>query len=231
MVKIAFSGRLRAGKDTMARLAGLSIVGFADPMYEICRHYFGSADKGVPGMRTFMQYIGQVGWGCVNEKYPVDVQRILWLEKMRREGPEIFHGNPLFDGVDWNRYGKSESFWVEVLLRRPDVQDHTYAATGIGIVNARFDHEFEPLMRDGFQHFHVMCTEKTRRSRIEHYDLAADNDTSEQMAIRLDREAPDHLVIWSDLEPMPEGRSYWTVDAFVKEIKARRAQEQALATA
>lgn len=222
MVKIAFSGRLRAGKDTMAILSGLSVVGFADPMYEICKFYFGSSDKSIPGMRTFMQYIGQVGWGCVNEKYPVDCQRILWLDKIRLEGPEIFCGNPLFAGVDWDRYGRAESFWVEVLLRRPDIQDQTYAATGLGIVNARFDHEFEPLMRAGFTHFHVKCTEKTRRSRIEHYDAAADNDTSEQMAIRLDREAPDHITIWSDHEPMPEGHNYWTVAAFVKEVVRRR---------
>ncbi len=224
MVKIAFSGRLRAGKDTMASYSGLSIVGFADPMYEICKHYFGSADKGVPGMRAFMQYIGQVGWGCVNEKYPVDVTRALWVDKIRREGPEIFGAHPLFGGIDWTRYGRAVSFWVDVLLGRSDVKDQTYAQTGIAIVNARFDHEFAPLMADGFEHFHVKCSEKTRRSRIEHYDAAADNDTSEQMAIRLDTEAPDNKVIWSDHEPMPEGHSYWTVENFVAEIFRRRIE-------
>jgi len=227
MIRIAFSGRLRAGKDFTAIQSGLSVVGFADPIYVICRHYLGTADKAVPGVRTAMQAIGQWGWGAVNEKYPLTTERAVWVDKIRREGADVFRNEKLFQGINWDAYGRSRTFWVDIMLNRPDMRDDTYAKTGVGIVNARFDHEFAPLMAAGFRHFHVQCSPETRRERIEHYDHAADNDTSEQMAIRLDREATDDVVIWNDPAPMPEGRDLWTVEGFCEWLAIQRAERAA----
>ena len=228
MIKIAFSGRLRAGKDYVAGRSNLSIVGFADPIYVICKHYFGSADKSLPGMRQFMQAIGQWGWGAINEKYALTPERAMWVSSLRHDGPEIFRNERLFQNINWDNYGRNRSFWVDIMLNRPDMKDDTYAKTGVGIVNARFDHEFAPLAAAGFRQFHVQCSPATRRSRIEHYDEAADNDTSEQMAIRLDRECPDREVIWNDGAAQPEGRELWTVDGFVEWLETQRNTHQTL---
>lgn len=222
MIKIAFSGRLRAGKDFTAAKSGLAIVGFADPIYVLCRHYLGTDDKAVPGVRPFMQAVGQWGWGAINEKYPHTAERVMWVEKVRREGADVFRNEPKFQNINWDNYGRIKSFWVDIMLNRPDMKDQTYAKSGVGIVNARFDHEFAPLMAAGFKHFHVQCSEETRRSRIEHYDPVADTDTSEQMAIRLDREAPDSVVIWNDPASQPTGRELWTVDGFCEWLETVR---------
>jgi hypothetical protein len=229
MIRIAFSGRLRAGKDFSAAQSGLAIVGFADPIYVICRHFTGSADKAIPGMRPFMQAIGQWGWGAINEKYPITPERLMWIDKIRHQGPDIFRNEPLFQKINWDDYGRVRTFWVDIMLNRPDMRDNTYAKTGVGIVNARFDHEFAPLIAAGFRHFHVQCSNETRLSRIEHYDAAADTDTSEQMAIRLDREAPDNIVIWNDTAPQPSGRELWTVDGFCEWLETCRNPPQPVA--
>lgn len=218
MLKLAFSGRLRAGKDYVASKTGASIVGFADPIYDICKYYFGSADKSLPGMRAAMQAIGQYGWGCVNDKYPLTLERATWVTQLRIDGYNIFSRSKLFKHVNWNEYGRRKDFWVNIMLTRPDMLDETYEKDGVAIVNARFDHEFEPLQKAGFQRFHVMCSEETRRKRIEHFDPVADQDPSEHLAMRLDKEAPDSTVVWNDALPMPEGKGYMTVESFVKSL-------------
>ena len=229
MMKIAFSGRLRAGKDFTAAQSGLSIVGFADPIYVLCKAYLGTADKAVPGVRAFMQAVGQWGWGAINEKYSLTAERVMWVDKVRKEGADIFRNESKFQNINWDNYGRIKSFWVDIMLNRPDMRDQTYAKTGVGIVNARFDHEFAPLLAAGFRHFHVQCNEETRRSRIEHYDPVADTDTSEQMAIRLDRECPDANVIWNDTQPQPAGRSLWTVEGFCEWLDTERTARHAAA--
>lgn len=222
MIKIAFSGRLRAGKDYVAAKAGLDIMGFADPMYIITEKLFGSSDKSKPGVREMLQYLGQVGWGCVNEKYPVNIERGLFIDLIRREAPKIFRTDPKFCDVDWAEFGLRNDFWVQILLNRNDL-DPAVHPNGVGVVNARFFHELEPLEDAGFLHFHVRCSEETRQERLgPAWNPAANADTSEAMASQLDITMPEDAVIWNDHRAMPSNRNYMTVEQFVERVNLKR---------
>ena len=60
------------------------ILGFADPIYALSRAYLGTEDKSVPGVRKFMQDVGQWGRGVVSDEYPLSVTRALFTHDVRR---------------------------------------------------------------------------------------------------------------------------------------------------
>ena len=223
--KLALSGQLRAGKDYIAGLCGYPIVGFADPIYKIVQHLTGSSDKTVPGVREMLQQIGQWGWGHVSKEYPWTVERALLVQYVRRVHAEwkekcritqLIHDHPFgddFSWVDWSQYGAhhpNKDFWVKILLQRAEREDR------VANVNTRFDHELEPLRLNGFQHYHVRCSEETRLERLggEAVDPKTLNDLSEQFALKCNDTMPDERIIWNDHRPMPEGKQYITVDQF-----------------
>lgn len=223
-----FSGRMFAGKDFVAKSAGLTIKGFADPIYQLCEFFNGTANKSVPGIRRFLQQIGQWGWGCVSETYPHSTERATITRAIREHGKEMTRD---FRWVDWSEYGKRQDFWVNIALTglgltaRSNGQSFLFAEMNrrepyeLAITNSRFEHELLPCLNAGFSHFHVRCTEETRRLRmtLAGYEFRPqdDEDASEQMARRLDMDMPESQVIWNDAEPMPAGKDYMSLSAFV----------------
>jgi hypothetical protein len=204
-----FSGRMYAGKDYVAERAGLKIVGFADPMYEIAEGLFGTRNKEVTGMRAFLQYLGQVGWGCVSEKYPLTPERATFVQMIRDKGAILTTG---FRWVNWHEYGKRQDFWVNIMMTklgfklapkdeewrddrraegRVSLRTEPDPDVAYGVVNARFEHEMVALKAAGFKHVHVMCSDDTRNARAVAKGKAItatdDNDLSEQLGIGLDR--------------------------------------------
>ena len=182
--KIAFSGRFFAGKDYCADQAGLKVVGFADPMYLIAEHYFGTSDKTKPGIRQFLQEIGQIGRGHIDEKYPASLARMQLVEQVRKALPEILESDERFDtGTDWATFGSSATFWVDLLLSRPDLEDEQ----GVAVVNARFPFELDALKQAGFSHVHVMASQEERERRgAPKADSPLNQDVSERMATGFD---------------------------------------------
>lgn len=229
--KLALSGQLRAGKDYVAKLCGYPIVGFADPIYKVVEFLTGTSDKSVPGIRELLQKVGQWGWGHVSPEYPWTIERVMAIEAIRTAHAQwkICHSYPTenpyphpfgeeFSDVDWSKYGThhpEKDFWVKILLKRAEKLER------IANVNTRFDHEREPLRLAGFEHYHVMCSEKTRMERLagEPVDPKTLNDLSEQFAMRMNTTMPENRIIWNDSEPMPEGRQFLTVDQFVELAK------------
>lgn len=216
---LALSGRLRSGKDYVAETCGYKIMGFADPMYLIAQHYFGTSDKAAPGVRAFLQAVGQWGWGVASEVYAFTPERAAIIEQIRRYGCDIVApAAPIFDGVDWSQFGRRQDFWVQIFLTRVRRELASFPDTRIAVVNVRFNHELEPLKAAGFEHYHVMCAEQTRRLRIEAaggvYDEATDNDSSETFARDCDTYHPRRLVIWNDEECRMPG--YCTGDFYRK---------------
>lgn len=233
-----------AGKDFVAKSANLKIKGFADPIYQLCEFFNGTADKSVPGVRKFLQQIGQWGWGCVSDSYPHTAERAAITRSIREQGATMTRD---FGWVNWSEFGKRQDFWVNIALTGLAIQSRTLAKKAqdflfpemnqqpgmrLAITNARFAHELQPCLRAGFRHFHVRCSEETRRLRMiaagYEYRPQDDADTSEALAKQFDSDMQDRCVVWNDNEPAPAGRDYMALDEFVcLHVHATEAQEPA----
>lgn len=241
-----FSGRMFAGKDFVAKSAHLRIKGFADPIYQLCEFFNGTSDKSVPGIRRFLQQLGQWGWGCVSEVYPHSTERAAITRAIREQGATMTRD---FEWVNWAEFGRRQDFWVNIALTSLGLTRQTFSSRAqeflfpeldpraeidLAITNARFEHELKPCMRAGFLHFHVRCSEETRRLRMMAagyaFNAQADTDTSELMARTLDSDMHDRQVIWNDTAPAPAGRNYLSLEEFVTEVvpKSSRAGMSAL---
>lgn len=226
----AFSGLMFAGKDFVAKYANLSVASIAEPIYELCEYFNSTRNKSVPGIRRWMQLVGQWGWGHVDEEYLMNIERGVITDLIRRFGKQMTTN---FTYVDWSEFGKRNDFWINILLLRTGLTGSVSRRLGqlrlfeagaeddplnIAVTNARFDHELDPLVKAGFSHYHVRCTEETRRERMMQLGYQVKetdaNDHSEQMAIRLNADMPDHRVVWNDHRSMPEGRQFLSLDAF-----------------
>ncbi len=193
--RLALSGQLRTGKNWVAEFCGYPILGFSDPIYKIVEHFCGTYDKNVPGVRSLMQKIGQWGWGKIDDDYPWTVERF---------GMD-------FEWVNWTEFGKRNDFWVNIMLTRARHFDK------VAVVNVRFEHEIVPLVENDFVHYHVMCSEKTRKERMkkEKFSKATLNDASEHFALQCNKSLPPSRIIWNDTRPMPKKR-FLTVSDFKK---------------
>lgn len=195
--RVIFSGRLRSGKDHVAGQMGLPVFGFADPIYLLTEAWIGSQDKSRPGVRRAMQRIGAWGRGLVSNEYPLTAERRRFCEWAQVHGPNITGVGTGHDwanfGTDWQEgfeefppYNKGE-FWIHLLKKRTADKEE------LAITNGRFPNEIKAFARTEKPkgvHIHVMCSEKTRKSRViasgEEWDPYAENDTTEQMAAQLD---------------------------------------------
>ena len=208
------------GKDYVARSLGLHIYGFADPLYRIAEHYFGTSDKSKPGIRKFLQTVGQWGRGTNTDEYPYTTERAVFVKQMRKIGSRI---TGMGSKDIWKRYGNDLNFWIKVFLSREDLSDSDLAVT-----NGRFHNELALLKDEGFTHVHIMCAPSTYVKRLEElfkftskpnepFPAAvnkATQDISEKMAKELD-EACKSTVIWNDNLPKPNP-NYLTIEEFRK---------------
>lgn len=230
-----FSGRMFAGKDFIAKSAGLTIKGFADPIYQLSDFFNGTSDKSVPGIRKFLQQIGQWGWGCVSNEYPHNSERASITRAVRLHGKDMTRD---FKWVNWSEYGQRQDFWVNIALTRLGLTDSAEAngqtflfpqpvrdPFNLAITNSRFEHELKPCRAAGFNHFHVRCSENTRKVRMQMAGYTVrpedENDASEAMAKRLDMDMPEHQVIWNDTEAMPDGKRYIRTNEFVDLLRGQ----------
>jgi len=204
---IFFTGRLGIGKDHCATAAGYNIVGFADPMYQLANHFFGTSvsateGKDAPGMRTFLQTIGQWGRGDVNAEYPYTPLRAVFITMIR----SLAAASALPDSKAWEKFGYQD-FWVDRLIAK------TAAAPGrLAVTNCRFENEFTRLKNSNFQHWHIIANPNTWTARLAAKKLTPQspecNNTSEALAKKLDanvvkllsteRNGPKLRVIWND---------------------------------
>lgn len=226
--RIFFTGRLGVGKDYNAAAAQYPVQGFAEPIYQLATHFFGvqvdaNNGKDLPGMRVFLQAVGQYGRGEVSATYPYSPVRAMFLTMIR----SMAEAGVLPAGTDWKQFGTSDNFWVDALLgRTKDLQR-------FAITNCRFPNEFDRLKKSGFSHFHCICSSKTWAERLAKKGLTADSpavkDVSEQMAAQLDAQViktlsqqktgPKLRVIWSDQNVLPPSPRLLTVDEFVNAAK------------
>lgn len=239
--RFAFTGRLKAGKDHAAAAIGAKIFGFADPLYYLLDYFFGTQastnpkDKDLPGARSFLQTIGQWGWGANDANYPFTPARAVFTQMIRALGRSELLAADL--QVDWESFGLDKEIWVKAALKRIDAFAEINPGHRIGIVNCRFEHEFNPLREAGFAHWHVMCSPKTWEKRLAAAGLTTKSpevsNLSEKLAAGLDADVIKKIsnraggmlhVIWNDPEvPCPSPRLY-TLPEFLQCVSAESVQ-------
>lgn len=212
--RLAMSGLLKSGKDWIAERICYTPVSFAEPLYAICKYCFGSCDKNNPRHRKFLQFLGQAGWGCHDDQHcPDDLHKAALTILLRREGPAIWNHK------NWDDFGRCSAFWVSDLLDRVE---NFHAHDKVVVTNVRFPHELEPMKAEGFEHYLVMCSERTRRERYWNDPAksgipipeAIDFDTSEAMARALVETMPSNRIIWNDHRKVPKGAAYLLAEDF-----------------
>lgn len=206
---IFMTGRLRRGKDHVMTKFGYNIQAFADPLYALCSYFFGQCDKKQPGVRKFLQLVGQWGRGTVNEQYPLTPTRAMFITMVRTLADSF----PKNQHVSWQEFGFNENIWNDALISRANALiTHEAEVNRVGVSGCRFENEYRKLEANGFTHYHVMCSAETWAKRLATVGLKPTspevNDYSENLAIALDNDAlqsirlkpqgPKLRVIWND---------------------------------
>lgn len=229
-VRLGFTGRLKSGKDHCAASVGATIHGFAEPLYALCKEFFGTADKDIPGIRATLQTLGQWGRAVVNETYPLTPARAVFNILLRGSGESYAPGFR----VNWREFGRNEDIWLNALFARAQSDPSPTQA----IVNVRFGNEHARAVSEGFAMFHVMCHPATRGQRLKSsgftLESAEVNDVSEQLAAGLDRqvlqairqqpEGPKLMAVWSDPNVLPPSDRLLTIAEFHDQVQKLRGE-------
>jgi len=187
--RLVLTGKARSGKDWVANRLGYNIVGFADPIYPLCEHLFGTSDKSDYVIRGMMQYIGGVGRGIRDgSRYQLSIDRAMLEEWCRENGSSI---TGFGTTSTWLRFGRDPEFWLKILLDRLP-----FVELPVAVTNARFPNELKALVHVGFVHYHAMCSPRTLKHRGGLEGPVARDDT-EQMALQFDENPPKNTV-WND---------------------------------
>jgi hypothetical protein len=212
--KVVFTGRLRAGKDHIAKLLGLTPLGVADPLYIACERLLGSCNKEIPQHRRLLQLLGAWGRGVATPTEANLPTQEFVTNLFQNQPDQILDEAHLALPISWTNFGKTPDFWIQVaktkslflLQQNPEVK--------ICIPNARFANEVSAFQQLGFLHLHVTCSPQTRLSRPgAKLTPEADNDITEAYAKELDETLLGPCVIWNDPnQPVPPNKGFLTPD-------------------
>lgn len=235
--KIFLTGRLKAGKDYVANAGGYTIYGFSDPLNYLATHFTGipvtaNQNKDLPGMRAFLQTVGQWGRNIINEQYPITAARVLFVTMIRS-----LHAAKIIDGygVNWANFGADENLWLDALLNRYAENPSAQAA----VTNVRFENEFKRLQSEGWQHWHIITSPSCWARRLAAHKMTVDapqlKDTSEKLAATLDaqvtkqisaaRNGPKLRCIWNDPDSPPPSPRLHTLQEFLAASVEVQAQQ------
>jgi hypothetical protein len=215
--KIAFTGRLKSGKDFLASAIHATTLGFADPIYFLLEQFHGVTNKDAHGAREFLQTTGQWGRGLVDGEHPLTFERGLfnaWVRSLHLEQQFL---------VDWDTFGENENIWLDAAVRRAEKCEGR-----VVISNVRFNNEVVGLKNAGWAIFHVMCSQPTWKARLDAAGVkpGATRDVSEQLAAAIDQDVFRKLskgrlgsklrCVWCDDKVACPSPRLFTVDEFVK---------------
>lgn len=236
--KVFFTGRLATGKDWLADRVEAEVFGFADPIYYLASYFFGikvdrNTNKDLPGMRGWLQSVGQWGRNHVDAETPYTPARSIFISLIRSLAA---HGKLSNDySVEWDKFGSDQMIWTNGVVRRADAFSLANPDKLIATTNVRFEHEFKALRDGGWTHYHVMCSAQTWAKRLAAKKLNAQSkelsNVSEHLAMHLDRDVAGKLkqpgnkmrVIWNDSEVPPPSPRVHTIESFVQELAIVRA--------
>jgi hypothetical protein len=113
--RVYFTGRLATGKDWIADQMNAEIFGFADPIYYLASYFFGiqvdrNTNKDLPGMRSWLQSIGQWGRAHVDAETPYTPARSIFIALIRSLAA---HGALSKDyGIEWDKFGSDQMLFL-----------------------------------------------------------------------------------------------------------------------
>lgn len=236
--RIFFTGRLATGKDWVADQINAELFGFADPIYYLASFFFGiqvdrNTNKDLPGMRSWLQSIGQWGRAHVDAETPYTPARSIFISLIRSLAA---HGVLSKDfGVEWDKFGADVMLWTNGVVRRAEAFSAANPGKRIASTNARFEPEFKALREGGWTHYHVMCSPQTWQKRLATKKLSMNSkelaNVSEHLAMHLDKDVAGKLkkpgnkmrVIWNDEFVPPPSPRLHTVASFLQEIAIAEA--------
>lgn len=198
-----FTGQFGAGKDHVARAAGMLRLSQAEPLHAVAHEFLGSADKSQPGVREFQQRLGLWLRGEVSPEAPYCVERTAVFEWIKHN---LDWPGEAFDTLESAGFlsncnpfaAASRDFLMEMVTRR--VLDGPVVPTSApAITSMRYPSEFAYLARHeqlDFVHVHIHAGSDLRKRRVElgypEPDYAKRPHPSEQLAIDIDEGiAPD----------------------------------------
>lgn len=222
--RLAFTGRMKAGKDYIAAQCGAEVIGLGEPFHRLLDFYFGVRNKDACGARKFMQTVGQWGRGVISEEYPVSPERAVFCDNLRVAGSAgVFVDDPVLATVEWEGFGRNTDIWTEAVITRAKQvpPDQRVVITGV-----RFEEELSALRAAGWEVWHVIASPHTIRRRMERAGLKESDadvalDPSERLALALDSEVLrrplglDLRCVWSDERVWKPSNRILSVDDFV----------------
>lgn len=236
--RVFFTGRLATGKDFIADQMGAEIFGFADPIYYLASHFFGitvdrNTGKDLPGMRAWLQTVGQWGRNHVDAETPYTPARSIFISLIR----SLAAHNALTQAysVEWDKFGSDTMLWTNGVVRRADAFAKEHPGKRIATTNVRFEHEFKVLREGGWTHYHVLCSSQTWAKRLAAKKLTPQSkeltNVSEHLSMHLDKDVAAKLkqpgnkmrVIWNDEFVSPPSPRLHTVASFLQEIAIAEA--------
>jgi hypothetical protein len=243
--KVFFTGRLAVGKDYVAAQTGSAIFGFADCLYYLATFFFGvnvtsTTNKDLPGMRKFLQNVGQWGRNHVDAENPYSPERAAFIQIIRSLGNNS-NSESVFDPrlkVNWNDFGINPAIWVNSMTARCQSFLDENPESRVASTNVRFDTEFKALSEAGWEHWHIVCSPATWAKRLVAKKLDAKspvlNDVSEKMAQALNHKVQQILskerigkrlkVIWNDDEVASPSPRLWTTSEFCAAVASSDGQ-------
>ena len=181
---VFFTGQMRSGKDFIAeRLDRRETAKVATPMWAVLTFFFGQIEKGRPGIREMMQEIGRLGRGDWGPGFTPTPSRGSFIQSVRnqghelnrilrreegtyRAGPTAAHHVPAYPPVDWDRFGRAETFWLDILCSHLDTrQEAGEDLPAPAVTDVRYPGSAKRLLGRGFNHVHVTVEEETRIER------------------------------------------------------------------
>jgi hypothetical protein len=240
--KVYFTGRLAVGKDYVAAQIGAPIFGFADPIYYLANYFHPGAEvsstknKDLPGMRKWLQQVGQWGRNDIDDAYPYAPARSTFCHFIRLLALAGSLDRTL--GVEWENFGLDPYLWSKAVLVRANAYMAENPGARVSNTNVRFKNEFDLLSGDQWEHYHVLCSPQTWLKRLAEKKMTPESpllkDKSEHLATNLDAAITKIIskeprgkmlkVIWNDYEvPAPSPR-FFTLAQFCKRVAESDAQ-------
>lgn len=189
--KVLLTGRAGKPAEIAARTGGAVL----DLRHLVSTHLaalLGFSPAGNSLAKEFEAWAG----GVVSQQYPETLSRLFWVNFLRHNGFKTFG---------------TEGYWTAVALKEA-------TAAGLPVVVHGVDTSagFKELQKNGFTHFHVMCSSKTVTAS-DPLNLALDNDCIKKISAQ--KTGNRLRVIWADDSvPAPSPRFY-SVNDFLGELQ------------
>lgn len=191
------NGVYGVGKDFVLKRHGYLILGFADPLYLIAKTWLGTDDKTQPGVREFLQAVGQWGRGVKSPEYPLNIERAYFVNRLwssEASADKQLRDKLVEQSVDRKLWGTPD-IWTHSLKMRIKAALVRLGRAGrvprVAVSNVRFLNEVELVRSLGGQVWFVDADPVDIKARRKAGSDKSQSDTSEKLALAIRRGLKD----------------------------------------